>query len=373
MDLNKYLSELEYLVNIDSGSENHAGLRKMADFFSERFTELGWNVKEFDFTPSPGVCVVCTNREAEHYDLMLIGHLDTVFPEGTAAERPFKLEGNMAYGPGVADMKHGCLLMYHILKELPEEINDKLNIIAVFNPDEEFGSMKSREVYKEYAEKSDYVYLYEACSKNGEHCIERKGGIFFTVDFTGKDGHCGYVFTNGSRSAVSEMARWIVKLDELQSEERNTTVNVGVVQGGTKSNIVPAHASMKVDIRFSMPDEVERVEKTLEVLMKEAEEHQIGIEINKRVKPALVPTDKGKAYIKHIEELMKSLGKEFKHSPRGGHSDANIIAQYGPVCIDGMGPMGSDAHRPEEQMYIDDVVPSFELSNILIRDLADRK
>ncbi|MBE6606050.1 MAG: M20 family metallopeptidase [Ruminococcaceae bacterium] len=372
--LNRYLKDLEYIVNIDSGSTDcFEGSKQIADFFGERFKSMGWNVKEHNLEPNAGTCLVCTNREAEKYDLMLIGHTDTVFLKGTVQQRPFRIENNIAYGPGITDMKSGCLLMYYILKELPAEINDKLNIVAVFNPDEEIGSFASREVYKKYAEISDYVYLYEAGSKTGARCTSRKGGYFIRGEFFGVPGHSGSVLTSGARSAVSEAAKWVVALDKLQSLERNTSVNIIIDNGGIKSNIVPEYASIKVDIRFFCSDEIERIDNLLSELLEGAKERKIEVKLERRIKPELQPTEKGKAYIKHIEELAQKNNMEFKHAPRGGHSDANIIAPYGPICIDGMGPAGGRVHAPEEYLNIDTVMPSFELSNLLIKDLADRK
>ena len=371
--LDRYLKDLEYIVNIDSGSDSFDGSKKVADFFSERFNDMGWNVKEYNLEPKAGTCLVCTNKEAEHYDLMLIGHTDTVFLKGTAEVRPFRVEGNIAYGPGVCDMKSGCLLMYYILKELPKEINDKLNIVAVFNPDEEIGSFASREVYKEYARNSDYVYLYEAESKNGGHCTERKGGYFIRAEFFGVGGHGGGVLTNGARSAVSEAAKWIVELDKLLSKERDTSVNIIMDNGGVKSNVVPEYASIRADIRFFRSDEIERIDKVLEKLLNGAEKRQIKVKLERRVKPEVQPTEKGKVYIKHIEEIAKKNGLVFRHTPRGGHSDANIIAPYGPVCIDGLGPVGGHSHTADELLYIDTVMPNFELSTLFIKDLAEQK
>lgn len=374
MDLKSYLSDLEYLVNIDSGSETLEGLHKVASFFSERFSQMGWNVKEYDFAPDAGTCVICTNREAEHYDLMLIGHIDTVFPEGTCKERPFFVDGNKAYGPGVADMKNGSLLMYYILKNLPEEVNQKLNIVAVFNPDEETGSKWSETAYAEYAKKTDYAYLYESAASNGERCVQRKGAIGLNINFKGVSGHCGNMFSNGSRSAVSEMARWIVRLDSLRSEELDTTVNTGVASGGTKTNVVAEAATMKVSIRFINPDERDRVEKTIQTLLEEAKQNQITVDISKVSIPSWTLTDKSRAYVKHIEELTRLHNMEFKYPfARGGLSDANVIAKYGPICIDGMGPIGSKTHSPNEFMLIDSIIPAFDLSNLLIKDLADNK
>ena len=373
MDLNQYLKELEYLVNIDSGSEDSEGVSKVADFFSEKFNDMGWNVHEYEFDRKCGKCVICTNREAEHYDLLMIGHLDTVFPKGTCKERPFRIEGNLAYGPGVADMKHGSLLMYHLLKELPEEVNEKLNIVAIFNPDEEIGSRYSKTVYEEYAKKSDYGFVYESAGEKGGCCAERKGGLFYDVDFIGKDGHCGYMFENGAKSAIHEMGKWIVKFSEMASREKNTTVNVGVAGGGVKSNVVAPSASMQIDIRFRDNSEIERFDAAIEEMTYAATQHDIEVKIEKRIKKALIYTQEVDRYIKHIQKITKENGIEFKHKARGGLSDANILAGFGVLCLDGLGPVGMKGHCPAEVMKIDTVIPYYNLSALLIKDLAQQK
>ena len=374
MDLSTYLSELEYLINIDSCSDDPEGLKKVADFFSERFREMGWNVYEHNSSPKGGTCVICTNREADHYDLMLVGHLDTVFPKGTCAEWPFRIEGNIAYGPGVSDMKNGSLSMYHLMKELPAEINEKLNIVVVFNPDEETGSFFSEPLYKPYAQKTDYAFIYESGGSNTTLCNQRKGCVGFKAEFIGKAGHCGFVFTNGAKSAISEMAKWIVALDELQSQELDTTVNVGVANGGTKVNVVADYARIEVSIRLSNPDEVARVEALIEKLKAGAQERGITVNmLSYRVSPPLNPTEKGKKYFEHITELCKANGIDIKFKARGGMSDANRIAPHGPICLDGLGSEGDDCHSRDEYMLIDTVLPFFKLSQLLIKDIADNK
>lgn len=374
MDLKLYLSQLEQLVNIDSCSDDPEGLNTVAAFFANGFREMGWIVEEYDFAPHCGTCVICTNRKAERYDVLMIGHMDTVFPKGACAQRPYRTEGNRAYGPGVADMKQGCLLMYYLMRELPKEVNEKLNICVVFNPDEEIGSRYSWPAYEPYAKKADYAFVYEARSSKGGVCIERKGAVQYKLKFTGVPAHCGFVFKNGAKSAVSEMARWIVTLDGLQSVERNTSVNVGVVSGGSKPNVVPANANMTVDIRFSDPAEADRVEQTVAELLKQAEEHGIGVEITeRRCKLPLVPSEKGKAYLAHIEALCKEKRIPILFEDRGGLSDANLIAQHGAVCIDGMGPAGGDGHSPDEYMLLDTIIPAYDLSMLLFKDLAEHK
>ncbi|MBO5907402.1 MAG: M20 family metallopeptidase [Clostridia bacterium] len=374
MDINEFLFELEGLVNIDTGSTDcHDGIDKVASYFEERFKALGWQTNKCDLSPDAGPTLVCTNREAEVYDLMMIGHIDTVFLKGTAEKRPFKTDGEFAYGPGVGDMKQGALLMYYLIKEMPREVLDKLNIVVVFNSDEELGSLASRRAYEEYAKRTRYAFIYEGATIDGACCAERKGGLGYSVSFEGVAGHCGFVFTNGAKSAVHEMARWIVELTDMQSEERGTSVNVGVVKGGYKSNVVAPEAEMLVDIRVLDNSEPEKFDKKIEELTKAASERGIGVKVSRRFKPAFVYSDKVREYVSHVEKIASEAKIPFTHRMRGGLSDANIIAQWGALCLDGLGPEAGGGHSDEEKMRISSVDRMYKLSRLLISDLAKNK
>jgi len=305
---------------------------------------------------------------------MLIGHIDTVFPKGTVNERPFRQDGNIVYGPGVFDMKHGSLLILYLMQELPREVFEKLNIVVVFNPDEEIGSPFSKDSYKKYAQKTEYAFVYEGASSNMTRCVERKGRLSFDVEIKGRSGHCGFVFTNGALSAISEMARWIVSLDSLQSREKNTTVNIGVAHGGIKRNVVASDAYFEVDIRIPNADELDRAEKMLSELVLRSENAGYKIYLkNKKASLPMTLSEKGKIYMKQVGKTAESIGQEFKYSLRGGLSDANYISQFGAVCIDAMGPAGGKDHSPDEYMLVDSVIPSFDFSMALIKDLAKNK
>lgn len=375
MDLRQYLKDLEYLVNIDSGSrDGHEGIGRIADFFKERYEALGWNTKKYDLSPDAGPCLICTNREAESYDLLMIGHIDTVFPLGTAAERPFRYDDTYAYGPGASDMKDSSLLMYYILKELPREVNEKLNIVVVYNPDEEIGSPYSRYVYKPYAERTRYAFVYEGSSATGASCAERKGGLGYTVRFKGVAGHCGYVFTNGAKSAVHEMGRWIVALADMQDESRGTSVNVGIAHGGITKNTVAPDAMIEVDIRIKDNSEPARFDSVIARLTEEARSRGIGIEVERRFKPALVYTDEVRAYVEHVCEITQAANIPFHHAPRGGLSDANILASYGCICLDGLGlSSGGGSHSPTEKTQYKTAEHFKNLSLFLIKDIAENK
>ena len=375
MDIKQYLLDLEYLVNIDSGSrDGHAGIDKIASFFKERFDALGWQTKKYDLSPDAGPCLICTNHEAEKYDLLMIGHIDTVFPLGTAAERPFRYDDTYAYGPGSSDMKDGSLLMYYILKDLPPEVNEKLNIVVVFNSDEEIGSPYSRNVYADYAKRTRYGFVYEGASSSGASCAERKGGLGYTIHFKGVAGHCGYVFTNGARSAIHEMARWIVALSDMQDEGRGTSVNIGIAHGGISKNTVAPDAEIEVDIRIKDNSEPERFDTAIAQLTEAAKERGIGITLSRRFKPALVYTEQVRAYVEHVAEITKAAGIPFSHSARGGLSDANILASFGVICLDGLGPAtGSGGHTPNEKTQYKTAEHFKNLSLLLMKDIADNK
>jgi len=373
-DINEYLSNLEYLVNIHSGQDSHEGITKVAEFFTEKFDGLGWNTTMHDLSPNTGSCLVCTNREAEQYDLMLLGHMDTVFTKDDAEKRPFTMDETKAYGPGAADMKHGSLLMYYLMRDLPKEVNDKLNIVVVFNPDEEIGSRYSRHLFIEYAKKTKYAYLYEGHPEDGTRCVERKGSLSFSVVIHGVSGHVGYTFTNGALNAVVEASRWAVRIHELQSAERNLNVNVTRIYGGDKMNVVPDTAGFSVNMRIPNLEEKERVRGILEQLKAEAAERGFTAEIpNFGGTPPFTQTEEGWKYIEHIKEVAASIGQKFETMFHGGISDANRIARFGPICIDGMGPSGALVHSDREYMVPDSVVPTYELSMALIKDLAFTK
>ena len=136
----EYIERLNTLVNIDSWSHDPAGLNRMADELEAWYRELGWHIDRRHLDDKTGDLLICSNRPAEHYDVMFIGHTDTVFPTGTVEKRPFRAEGDMCYGPGVADMKNGDVAMYLIAKHLDPRALEKLNICMIYNPDEEIGS-----------------------------------------------------------------------------------------------------------------------------------------------------------------------------------------------------------------------------------------
>lgn len=374
VDLERYLTELEQLVNTDSGQGNPEGITAVGDFFADRFSSLGWIVEKYDLRPQTGNCTVVKNREADHYDLMLIGHVDTVFPAGEVAKRPFRRDEENCYGVGVIDMKQGCLSMLHILEALPADVNEKLNIVAVFNPDEEIGSPYSKPISQRYAKISDRVFVFEAGGSNGAVTVERKGQTALAVTIKGRAGHAGYMFENTSLSAVTEAVYWVNELNKFHSKERGTSVNVGMFHAGEKRNIVAETASVGWDIRYEQREVCGELEACVERLVKHAEEggYEVMFSVRKTT-PALVPDERTMAYVEQMRGVAERMGRPFSLKKRGGLSDANHLSACGPICIDSLGPTGDCDHSDREYLVIDTIQPYTEFAYELIVDLAKNK
>lgn len=372
--ISEYLSELETLVNIDSGFGNPDGATAVGDYFAKRFASLGWLIERHDLRPDAGVCTVIKNRERAHYDLMLVGHVDTVFPAGEAAKRPFRMDDRRAYGCGVFDMKQGCLAIYHVLSRLPKAVTDALDILVIYNPDEEIGSVYSAPILDSYAKMCDYAFILEAATADGARAIERKGLTNCHVTLRGRSGHAGYIFENDALSAVNETAYWIHALNQLHDRGTGTSVNVGVVRAGKASNIVPDEAHMEFEARYERMDEGERVRATIEQLVRHAEANGLGVAVEKlRATPPLTPDARTLAYAERMRRISEGLNIPFLHRKRGGISDANHIALNGPVCVDGLAPSGGFAHSQKEYLELSSIEPSLRFVHALICDLAQQK
>ena len=373
VNVEQFLQELEILVNMDSGQGNPDGITAVGKWLADRLVAKGWIADYVDVGAETGRCTVVKNREADHYDVMLVGHVDTVFPTGETAKRPFRRDETRAYGLGVIDMKQGDLAIVHVLEQLPKEVTDKLNILVIFNPDEEIGSKYSKKLIDDYAKISDYAFVFEAATTDGSHTIQRKGMCSATVEFHGQAGHAGYMFNGGMISAINELLYWGTQINTLLSKERETSVNIGVIEGGVKTNVVPDYAKMMFEVRYDIPEELDKVKAMLEQLKAHAAEAGVGVEIAFRSSAAMMPTEKTHAYIKRVTAMAAANGIDFYTKKRGGLSDANHICAQGPICVDGLGPTGDCDHSDKEYLEISTIEPNLKLVYLMLCDLADMK
>lgn len=378
MDLELYLKQLEELVNIDSGSKNAAGINLVADKLEQWYLDLGWNVKPIDLGEETGRMLLITNHpERDHYDVMFVGHMDTVFPDGTAAARPFRIEGDNYYGPGVGDMKNGDVAMYHIAASLSKEALENLSIAMLYNPDEEIGSVYSRGEMDKIGAKADYIFVMESAGRQGtRHCFARKGAMDFDIEFRGQAAHAGFMFEVENASAVLEMGHYITTLMGLASREKDTTVNVGMAQGGTARNVVADYAKIGVEMRFWNDDERDRLKAAVQQMV-DGEPYVKGVKVNivqSHETAPFVKTEAAKAFGEVMKKTAEELGIEFLEKDRGGLSDANHLSRCGnAIVVDGMGPHGALDHSEKEYGYIGSVEPCIRLFVKLLEDMAAAK
>lgn len=349
-NLEQFRRDLAAIVNIDSGSENFAGIGKVAHFLKDRLKAEGFFVELSDRDTR---LQAQSHREGD-FDILMAGHMDTVFPDGTAAVRPYSEKDGMAYGPGAADMKAGLLLAVNIAAQLKQDRPD-LKLCLAFNSDEEIGSARSKDWLQDLARRAGYAFVFEP-GRNGTAFVRsRKGCADLVVKFHGIAAHAGVAPEKGA-NAIVEMARWITALTEAQNLNIGTSVSVGVVSGGTGSNVVPAEAELKADIRVKIPEELQRIKAVAEKL--ENTISVAGVTAEARFlheMPPMNPSEATERLMTLMNETAKGLNYEISWADTGGVSDANHIADLGIPTICGCGPCGGNLHSEAEFLELSSI------------------
>jgi glutamate carboxypeptidase len=372
----KFLMDLETLVNIDSGSGYVPGLEAVSAFFEQRFQESGWMTLKHSLDGGRVPCLEVANKPLAQkdtsFDLLFIGHMDTVFGQGTAADRPFSRDEKRAYGPGVCDMKGGLVTMLHVAEILQETgMTDDISIAMAFNSDEEIGSRASRPWYEDLAAKSRCVFVFEPWRATGERVLHRKGGGNFDVICHGKAAHAGAAPEEGA-NAVIELAHQILAVKELAHIDRGTSVNVTVISGGTADNVIPDYARAGVDVRIPDADEGQRIENAFLALDRSVHTPGVRVEVRGGInRPPMVPSEKTEQMWQQIATIGESIGLEMGLMTTGGCSDGNYTAALGIPTIDAMGTRGGCAHSEDEYIELDSIVPNMHLMCEIIRAFAD--
>ena len=363
MDLKQYIEELREIVNIDSGTQTKDGVTKVASIFVEKFKSIGWHAELKDCGDTVGKGVFATNKPgAAKYDALLVGHIDTVFPEGTVKERPMTQDDKNLYGPGLADMKAGALSTYWVAKTLDKADSDRVAIAICLNPDEETGSNHSKAWIDDLALKSRYALVCEPSRGEGGQLVKaRKGMGRFTFNFSGIASHAGN-FPEAGRSAIHELAHFVVALTNLADKEKGTTMNVGIISGGDAANIVADKASAVLDIRFWQNDDYERVKKAMNEMMAKSftPDVKVTMECNAEC-PAMFPSQAMEEFMKLVEKSGEAVGVKVIWQAAGGGSDGNHIAVLGTPVLDAFGPTGGNFHSPKEYLEIDSITPRINL------------
>ena len=369
--LESYLSDLKELCAIDSGHHYGPGAEAVADFFETRYKALGLHTERRhyqDNTVAPFLLV--SNSEEEDFDVLFIGHMDTVFPVGTAAQWPLaELEPGIVSGPGCADCKGGCLLLYYTIRQLMEEGKCNFRFRIAMNSDEERRSDYSRAYFEELAQHAKYCFVYEPGRPNDEFVYQRKGSMTYQLKCHGVSAHAGVEPEKGA-SAILELARWVNELDKLVDYEKGTILNVGTFHGGIGNGSVPDYAECSFSCRYLLSSAEEELETMLQRMRTQPFDARTNMEtVFVSQRPAMEPGEATMQLLKELELAGETVGQKTAWLVTGGGSDGNFVSAFGVPVLDGCGPCGGKLHTREEYMKTASVAQRMEIMSALLQRL----
>ena len=363
------LDFLEKLVNIDSGVDNPAGIDQVARIVGNKLTMLGFSVEYLEY---PGACthVLAHKAGTGPKQVMLMGHMDTVFPKGTAKLRPFTMKDGKLYGPGVLDMKGGITAALFTLEAMYEQGIDDKNMTVFFCGDEETGHRNSNaaELFEREALGKTAVFNMESGRPDGSVVIGRKGSMVPELLVQGRAAHAGNEPEKGA-SAILELAHKTIDLHALTNQETGTTVNVGLIKGGVAPNVVPDEAWAKVDIRFTKLAEAEKV---IESVRKIAAKTYVRgtkttLSHDQVIFLPMETTLEGRKLFELVQQQGKILGiSEIKGAVVGGGSDAAWTTKAGAPTVCAMGPRGGLNHSADEYVVLEGLIERAKLLALCI-------
>lgn len=363
------LAELRTVVELESPSTDKAAVDRLVAYLRARARELGAAIEEYPQVDYGDLTVASwpAHGEAPTEPLLVLTHIDTVWPVGTLARRPFRIEGDTAYGPGIYDMKASVVMFLEAVRLLRERHLLHRPIRWLINTEEEVGSPVSRPLIELEAQSSALVLCLEPPAPGGALKTARKGVGMFTVRISGRAAHAGAEPERGV-SAIQELANQIAYLHSLNDPATGTTVNVGVVGGGTRSNVVAAEAWAKVDVRVATREEAERV--TAAVLGARPWLPGATVTVEGGLnRPPMERTPAIAAAFERAREIGRELGLELREAATGGASDGNFTAALGVPTLDGLGCPGDGAHAEHEQISLSGLIERTALLALLLHRL----
>ena len=374
--MDDYLEDLKTIVNIDSGTFTKAGIDRVGAYLQARFQAFGFSTR-FDRQERYGDHLVATHTGKSQHGprIVLIGHIDTVLPDGEAERRPFTIslcDGmRIATGPGVLDMKSGVLIGMYALRLLIEnqEANYS-NVTFICNSDEEIGSPSSKPLIQELAQQADAVLVLEPGRAKETIVSSRKGCGQYRVEVHGIPAHAGVEPERG-RNAILELSYQVQKMQELNGTIPGATLSVGIIRGGDRTNVVPDYAYFDMDVRTA--DQASH--KALEAVMRQVtyQNKLQGTRIILSGSMLCQPFERNKRN-SHLVDLAKEagheLGLQIQDTGSGGASDANTTAAMGIPTLDGLGAGGGLAHNPGEFIELDYVPTRIALLAGLVRRIG---
>ncbi len=361
------LNMLEEIVNIDSGSYDKQGVDQFGRYLIERYEGLGFTSQTTQ-NDTIGNHIILKHPESNQQDILILAHLDTVFKSGTAEERPFRIENNLAFGPGVIDMKASHVMLYYAMLDLINEgaLDIIKNLVIFFNSDEEIGSMNSRKTIESLSKDKEYALVLEPARKDGSIVSSRRGTGKFELNVIGKAAHSGLNPENGVNANI-ELAHKIIEIEKLSKPSEDLHVSVVQIEGGEASNIISPSAQATIDVRISTLEQGLEVEAQLLKIANHPTLEGTEVTINGEItRPPMPHTAEIAETVEMIKSEAEKLDISLHDTFAGGASDASFPAAYGVTTIDGLGPIGGAQHSDDEYLEVDSL---FERTQLFIETL----
>ena len=361
---------LKELVSLESPSLDKKAVDKCSDFIIKDFKKVGARVTRF---PQKKIGDLYTvqypglKSKAKTEQILVLTHIDTVWPVGRIQHMPFYLSGKKVFGPGVLDMKAGIVMALYAIKTLHElNIQPQKNIVVFINSAEEIGDEAPYDIIRKLARKSEYVLCLEPSLPGGALKTQRKGRMVIRLETSGKAAHAGT--PDKGINAIEEMMEQLRALKKLR-RTKGTTLSIGMINGGEKANIVAEHATAVLDMRFWTNIHKQRILDTLKQLSPVFPGAKIRFSIESTT-PPMEKTEVSSTLLSIIREIAKSkLKMSLETGKTGGGSDASIASSLGVPTIDGLGPDGDGIHAENEHLLLPSFVQRTALLTELMRQL----
>ena len=350
------LQFIRELVEIESPSGDVKGSREIVARLAAEAGKLT-AVDSIEKIAAPGCgehLIVRAFSDLLEKPILLLGHTDTVHPLGSLAARPFQIEGQLVFAPGIFDMKSGCALMFEVLRALETlKIKPPRPISILLSCDEEIGSQTGRTIVEREAGKCAFCLVLEPSAPGGRVKTGRKGTSNYILRAHGVPAHAGLEPEKGA-SAIFELARQIPVIHALENLAGGTTVNACTFAGGTATNVIPAEAECSIDVRFTSMSEATRIEMAIKSL--KPLDEMVGLEILGEInRPPLEQTEKSAALYEKARAIAAGFAYELGETQVGGASDGNFVAALGVPVLDGLGIQGDGAHTHHEHILQNDI------------------
>ena len=355
-------------VEIETPTEVPAQVNRLADVVVLGYRDLPVTIERIAGHDGCGDHLVTRSSWGQEAPgILVLSHLDTVHPMGFIERLPFTIDGDRAYGPGIYDMKGGAYLAYHAFRQIcANGARSPLGITQLYVSDEEIGSPTSRALIEAEGRKAKYVLVTEPAREGGKIVTGRKGFARFKIFLKGVPAHAGTRPQDG-RSAIRELGNVIQTLDAMNDLTRGVTVNVGVVRGGTRPNVIAEEAYAEVDLRVPTLADADELVARIHNLKSRTVGVSVKV-IGELNRPPYEKSNAGAALYEHAKSLAAEIGFNLEDTSTGGGSDGNFTAPH-TATLDGLGVDGKGAHTHYEQIYISSIEPRARLLHRLYQTL----